>query len=71
MFGAPLGIVAMPLREMAMFLVHQVLVGCVHLYLRHEAWRQKHMVRMPQMPGLYPTFLKSFGNSSSQPDDHF
>lgn len=58
MFGAPLRIEAMPLREMV---VHQVLVGFLHLYLRHGAWRQKHVLRMPQMPGLYPTFLRLSG----------
>lgn len=49
MFGAPLGIEAMPLREMVVLLVHQVLVGFLHFYLWHGVWRQKHVIRMPQM----------------------
>lgn len=52
MFGAPLGIEAMPLREIVVLLVYQVLVGFLHLYLRHGAWRQKHVVRTPQMPAF-------------------
>lgn len=61
MFGAPLGIEAMPLREMVVLLVHQVLVGFLHFYLWHGAWRQKHVIRMPQMPSLYPTFPRLSG----------
>lgn len=73
-FSVSLGIEAIPLREMVVFLVRQVLVGFPHLYLQHWGWGQKHVARMPQMPRLYPTspsLLEIAAPDLLDSNDHF